>query len=479
MGKSRDEISRLSDASGRSLTVLRRKLSIVPAVQMPEWAADSSIASKLVPFLFVGAWDTLNQADQIGLSLLSGTHNSDDLEKELQSLCHLNDSPVWSVGTFRGVISKLDLLYAIAGVVTAADLERYFSVARMVLGEDDPSLDLEEEERWAASIHGKTREFSSTFRRGISETLVLLAIHGQQLFDRHLGVQTNAEVVRTVRELLPTPLTTRNLEANDRDLATYAEAAPDEFLSIIERDLNTESPAVFGLLRPVNSGVFGSSPSRTGLLWALEGLSWAPNTLPRATFILARLAQIEINDNWVNKPAHSLESIFRSWMPQTAANIQDRIALMKKLAERFPDVAWKICISQFGTRTQFGGYSHKPRWRPDGYGFGEPLISSIPRIEFVRAMADMIFNWHNYSLGKLYDLVEHLNDFSEADRSHVWKIIVNWAHEVASDSEKAAMREKIRIATLSRGAFIRAKRNGGGTGFSRRWKRSICCIRAY
>ncbi|WP_064615056.1 hypothetical protein [Pseudomonas sp. JY-Q] len=357
MGKNRDEISRLSDASGRSLTVLRRKLSTVPAVQMPEWAVDGSIALQLIPFLFVGAWDTSNQSDQIGLNLLSGGRNFDDIEKELQGLCHLNDSPVWSIGTFRGVVSKIDLLYTIAGVVTAADLDRYFTVARMVLGEDDPALDLEEDQRWAASIHGKTREFSSAFRQGISETLVLLAVHGQQLFDIRLGVQTNTEVICTIRELLPTPLTTRILEANDHDLATYAEAAPDEFLSIIERDLNSENPAVFGLLRPANSGVFGSSPSRTGLLWALEGLAWAPNTLPRAAFILARLAQIEINDNWVNKPAHSLESIFRSWMPQTAANLQDRIALMKRLAERFPDVAWKICIAQFGTHAQFGEYS--------------------------------------------------------------------------------------------------------------------------
>lgn len=466
MGKTRDEISRLSDESGRSLTVLRRKLSTVPAVQMPEWAADGSVASQLIPFLFVGAWDTSNQSDQIGLNLLSGGRSFDDIEKELQSLCHLNDSPVWSIGSFRGVVSKIDLLYAIAGVITAADLDRYFTVARMVLGEDDPSLDLDEDQRWAASIHGKIREFSNAFRQGISETLVLLAVHGQKLFDIRLGVQSNTEVIRTIRELLPTPLTTRTLEANDRDLATYAEAAPDEFLSIIERDLNSENPAVFGLLRPVNSGVFGSSPSRTGLLWALEGLAWAPNTLPRATFILARLAQIEINDNWVNKPAHSLESIFRSWMPQTAANLQDRIALMKRLAVRFPDVAWKICIAQFSTHAQFGEYSHKPRWRPDGYGFGEPLIRSEPRIEFIREMTDMVLDWNSYSIEKLYDLVEKLSFFSEEDQNRVWKIIVKWAQETASDSDKAAMSEKIRVTTLSRGALLRAKKNGNLSGLA-------------
>jgi hypothetical protein len=103
------------------------------------------------------------------------------------------------------------------------------------------------------------------------------------------------------------------LEANDRDLPTYAEAAPDEFLSILERDLKSKDPAVLGLLRPAATGVF-EHPSRTGLLWALEGLSWNPVTLPRAASILAQLAQVEINDNWVNKPTHSLESVFRAGM---------------------------------------------------------------------------------------------------------------------------------------------------------------------
>jgi hypothetical protein len=34
-----------------------------------------------------------------------------------QNLAQLNDAPMWSVGTYRGVISKIDLLFAIAGAV--------------------------------------------------------------------------------------------------------------------------------------------------------------------------------------------------------------------------------------------------------------------------------------------------------------------------------------------------------------------------
>ena len=459
MGKDHDENLPLANASGRSLTVLRRQLSTVPAMRIPEWAADHQKAASLVPFMFVGAWNSQNETDKAGLSLLAGDRPYDELEKECQSLAQLNDTPIWSVGIYRGVISKIDLLFAIALAVTPDDLNRYFSMARMVLGEDDPALDLDEDKRWAASIYGKTREFSSAFREGISETLVLLAVHGH-LFKSRLGVDTENEAVQVVRDLLPAPLTARVLEANDRDLPTYAEAAPDEFLSILERDLKSEASAVLCLLRSADPGVFGRGPSRTGLLWALEGLSWSPSTLPRASLILARLAQIEINDNWVNKPTHSLESIFRAWMPQTAANHQQRVELMKKLAEKFPDVAWKICVAQFDTYNQVGDYSHKPRWRPDGYGFGEPFPTRGPTLAFMREMVEMALTWKDYSLNMLCDLVERLHDLTDADQARVWALVEAWAKAKASDADKAALREKIRLTTLSRRAAVRVKKNG-------------------
>ncbi len=459
MNKDRDEISRLSNVSGRSLTVLRRQLSNVPAVRKPDWAEDHNTAISLVPFLFVGAWNGKNDTDKLGLSLLAEDRPYTELDKEFQRLVQLNDAPVWSIGGYRGVISKIDLLYAVAGAITEDDLKRYFSMARMVLGEDDPALDLPENERWAALIHGKAREFSSAFREGISETLVLLAVHGNNLFRTRIGIDTEFEAASVVRDLL-LPLTTHVLEANDRDLPTYAEAAPDAFLSILEKDLDAEKPAVFGLLRSVDSGSFGISPSRTGLLWALEGLAWNPATLPRAAFILARLAQIEISDNWVNKPTNSLESIFRSWMPQTAATHEVRVNVIKALVAHFPNVAWKICIAQFGEHHEVGHYNHKPRWRPDGYGFGEPIPTWEPIIEFRREMVEMALNWKDHTLEKLRDLVARLHSLDAAHQARVWDILRAWAAEKASDADKAVLREEIRVKTLSRRAVGRLKKTG-------------------
>lgn len=451
VGYTRDEVTRLDNESGRSLTVLRRRLAKTPGVRLPEWASDAQTASSLVPFLLVGAWNATRPPDQTVISLLAGDVPYELLERTCQRLAQGNDPPMWSAGHYRGVASKIDTLFAIAGAVTRADLERFFTVAHIVLGEDDPKLDLAAEEQWAAAIHGKLREFSGTLRRGIAETVVLLSIHGHHLFLDRLGFDCEVAARKLVRELL-TPLKTRLLESNHNDLTAYAEAAPDEFLEIIEADLRQVLPETYGLMRPAGASLFGGGCPRTGLLWALEGLSWSPATMPRAALVLAQLSQIEINDNWVNRPINSLEAIFRAWMPQTAASHGVRLRVLQQLADRFPEVAWKVCIEQLSTGPRHGGYSHKPKWRNDGHGYGEPLPTWGPIMQFVCDVVEMVLSWkHGHTSSMVCNLVNCLPAMAAADRERVWTIIEGWTAN-ASDSDKAIVREQIRKRLLTRRA---------------------------
>ncbi len=447
MGKSHDEIAELSNASGCSLTVLRRRLSTIPAIRTPAWAEDSRIAAELVPFMLVGAWNYMNVSDREILSRLAKTPY-EELEARILELLPLNDSPVWSIGRYRGVISKIDSLFAIAGTVTRADLDRFLEVAATVLGEDDPALDLPEKDRWAAAIQGKTRKFSKTLREGVSETLVLLAVYGKGLFWKHFGFDGEFEAAKIVRGLLE-PVSTRKLEANERDLPFYAEAAPNEFLDILERDLRSEKSEVKGLLRPASAGLFGSCPC-VGLLWALEGLAWNPITFPRVVKILGQLSQVEINDNWGNRPIESLAAIFRAWMPQTAASHDMRLKAVRMLLDKYPVVGWKVCLQQFGDYGhQVGSYSRKPKWRPDGYGFGEPFRTRAPINAFVREMVKVALSRPSYTVGMLCDLVSRLHALELEDQARVWEIIDEWRNSGIGDEEVVTMRDKIRATILS------------------------------
>jgi hypothetical protein len=59
-----DDVPALSFASGQSLTILRRRLSEVPAIKFPPWAEDSVLTRKLIPLGFAGAWDSDSKEDQ-------------------------------------------------------------------------------------------------------------------------------------------------------------------------------------------------------------------------------------------------------------------------------------------------------------------------------------------------------------------------------------------------------------------------------
>ena len=447
----RDDIDRLSRESGRSLTVLRRRLSRLEAVRTPEWASEASYARSLVPFLFSGAWRSTNSADQAILGLLADNSAYENLEGRFASLLQLDDAPVWSIGPFRGLVSKIDTLFAIHRSVTLADLDRLFDVATLVLEEDDPSLDLPEERRWLAGAYGKTREISAPLREGISETLVLLAVHGRSLFRDRLGVDPEDKVRRLVRTLL-WPLTARKLEAHSGDLPMYAEASPDEFLKILEDDLALPEPEVLKLMRPASSGLFGRCP-RTGLLWALENTAWSPEQLIRTVDILARLAKPVIDDNWANKPSGSLGAIFRCWMPQTAATVEQRIAALAYLAERHPEVAWSVCVAQFDGQSAAGFYSHKPRWRPDAHGYGEPVTLGQMHAFAVRAL-ELALEWNAHTRETLGDLVSAVGALGDVHQVRIWELVDEWSRK-ASDEDRAWLREKVRVSTMTRRAAIR------------------------
>lgn len=450
MDVDRDRIDQLARESGRSPTVLRRRLSNLPAISTPDWAASSDIARSLIPFLFGGAWKADNKADQAMLELLAGDVPFDELERRLATLLPLDSSPVWSVGSLRGVVSKIDALFAIRDVITAADLDRFFGVAEVVLSEDDPSLELPEKDRWAANIYGKTREISGALRNGLGETLVLLAVYGPSLFKSRLNFDTEMHTNNLVRSLL-SPLTAKVLETQIDNVEVYAEAAPETFLSIIETDLKSADSAAMALMRPKSDAMFGSTP-RTRLLWALEGLAWSDTLFMRTVLVLGQLAERPLDDNLVNKPSNSLGGIFRSWMPQTSANLKAREAALKKLAEKHPKVAWPICLDQFSPHSRFGSPSHKPRWRPDGHGLGDP-VGGHEANEFALFAFNMALAWSSLNRDMVCDLLDNLSGVHEELQGKVWDAIDKWI-EAADDEDKSIVRERIRVTTMTRRALI-------------------------
>ena len=442
----RERVDRLARESGLSPTVLRRRLSPIDAIRTPPWAGESCVARRLIPMTLVGAWHDGSKADREVLAALA---NSDyqQVEESIADLLQHDDCPVWCVGSYRGVVSRIDALFAISPWMTRKDVTDFVDFAEYVLSESDPALKLPEELRWAAGLHGKVREHSSALRNGVCETLILLAVHGNHLFQSRLGIDVATRVAGLVKRLLA-PLTSDKLRSHDRDLPGYAEAAPDEFLSLLEEDLERPQPVLQELLTPAGSGLFGH-PLRTGLLWAMERLAWNPRTLMRVVLVLGKLSQTRIDDNLHNKPINSLYAVFRSWLPQTATPLDGRIKALETLCQRFPGIGWKICVHQFEGGSQIGHFSDRPRWRAVAAGTGQG-VSRRERYEFIRKALDLALAWPKHDGATLGALVDRLAYVPEEDQLTIWNLIDNWSRIETNDKEKAVLRERIRRTVFTR-----------------------------
>ena len=138
MGFAYDEVERLARESGCSPTVLRRRLSEIPEVQAPSWANDADVARRLLPATLVGAWNTASPGDCEMVRRLARTNDEAKLEDNVAVLLNFEDAPLWSVGEYRGVVSRIDALFGIAAFITRPISKISFKLLRSFCREKSP-----------------------------------------------------------------------------------------------------------------------------------------------------------------------------------------------------------------------------------------------------------------------------------------------------------------------------------------------------
>ena len=287
-------------------------------------------------------------------------------------------------------------------------LDQFKKCAVEVLTELDPQFDLAAEERYAASIHGKTLKHSSGLRKGLAETLALLGCHGEVL-ENCSQHKSESTIILAIREIFEKADWQLWASINDL-LPTLAEAAPGEFLRSVEKALE-QTPCPFDeLFAQEGTGSFGGRNYMTGLFWALEGLSWSEEHLVHCTLILADLASHDPGGNSGNRPVNSLITILLPWFPQTLASIDKRITSIKAIREDHPDVAWKVLLSLLPNSSQTTSGSHKTRWRnilPEEW---KPEVTNKAYWDQVAAYAELSVEMARENLDKLTELVSNLDN---------------------------------------------------------------------
>ena len=452
MGLSEEETRRLSRASAQSPTILRRLLSISPDLRHPKWATNTSNIKRVIPLIFAGTWSAARSSDKEILSFLSGEESYNQIEEWIAELSAIDDAPIWSESSARGVVSRLECLNAVSDHITSDQLDRFFFIAELILSEDNPALDLEKEQRWAAGIYEKTRDHSQLIRDSVADNLILLSLFGQRLFGQRIGYDVELRVEGVINNLLKNQ-SARVWQAQQKDLPRYAEAAPATFLEIVESELRSAKPAFEVLFEPASTGPM-SSCDRTGMLWALELLAWKPEYLTRAILCLAHLCSYRLDDNWSNKPSGSIRDILLSWQPHTSADIEHRHRVITLLCERVPEVGWEFCMDQLSPFPSSTSGTYRPRWRDYASGSGKALTYG----EIHRTCAhclELALSWHEYTLEYLKDLTRIYDHVPDEDRARIYERFVAWLSKKPVQAEIADLREHVRQHLLTR----RAKKN--------------------
>ncbi len=374
-GVAAERAEALARSARRSIVAFQRTAAAGAAVA-PPWAAELGSRVTRRGWL-AGRWNERRSGDTDALGALFGAAY-EEAREELTSLASGPDPLFVVVGDTWAVSSVDDAWRYGHSVLQRPDLEAFEVLIQTVLGAVDPRLELPVADRWMADVYGKTPLHSSDLREGIAEVLALLGARGEAVT---IGSATVESWLRNVLWRLfkrANEDNTGQLWASLADvMPLLAEAVPDVFLEAVQNGLDGDQPLLGLMFADQEGSALSVSSPHTGLLWALENVAWSTEHFSLAVEQLARLAEVDPGGRLSNRPAASLASIYRSWLPQTAAGLETRLAALDGLRKRHPLPAWRLLLSMLPEHHAVGHSNHSPKfrgWKPEETGRVSPDV---------------------------------------------------------------------------------------------------------
>ncbi len=428
----------LGGIGGGRISALRRHLlglgSVPPYVN---W----DTARELAQAALAGQWNANNPVDLRAMEAILGKNYGEWIET-LRAEVLRSDSPLIQTDERWRFVARSEAWNALGIRITDNDLDRFEVTAVAVLSERDPKFDLPEDERFAASIHGKVLEYSSFLRKGLAETLALLGARPKALSECSQGkAETTALLV--VRQLL-NKASWERWASLDTLLPLLAEASPNEFLDAVESVLIDLSCAPFHQIfaEEGNGGISGWN-YMSGLLWALESLAWSSDYLPRVSVILADIASIDPGGNWANRPANSLADIYLPWHVQTTAPFEKRKRAIQAVLKEQPEVGWSLLLALLPHGHGLTSGCHKPVWREFIPCDWEDSVLRSEYWEQIMAFTELAVELAKQDSEKLIALIGRLSDLPKAAHDSILSHLLSDAITGLSETERLPIWEEL------------------------------------
>lgn len=373
-----------------------------------DWANHPD-ATYLAFAVLIGAWNEKNHWDIEVLTQLFGINYNIWLQKAREIL-HLPDSPLSLKNGIWSVVNRTQIWSLLGSRILDRDLEIFKSIVVTVLKTSDPAFELPPNERYTANIQDKVLDYSQVLRKGIAEGLAILGSQPDICCKCSQG-KIEETTILAVREIFSAADWTIWGSLNNL-LPILSEAAPGEFLHIVESTLHLSTCPFDQLFAQEGKGITGAN-YLTGLLWALESLAWDEQYFVRSCTMLGELASHDPGGQWVNRPSNSLVTILLPWLPQTLASIEKRKVAVKTLLKEWPDIAWKLLIQLLPGQRQSSSGSHKPSWRNIIPNDGIKNVTHQEYWQQASFYAELAVDAAGYDIKRLTELIDHLGSLPE------------------------------------------------------------------
>lgn len=382
----------------------------------PKWSEHNN-ADDLAIALLVGSWLETSAADREAIEYLAGQSYEQWIKKIRVFL--LNPSPPLS---YHEKQWRFVLRY-----------EGWHALGKWL---SDRHLD--DFQRIAVAVLQDSESYSKVLREGIAETLALLGSHSKALIScsHRKSEETAILTVRAVLEDADSSIWARL----DHLLPLLAEAAPKEFLYIVEQKLQ-QKPSIFDILLIQEN----RQSYIVGTLWALEVLAWDEELFVRVILCLGELAACDPGGRWTNRPINSLTYILSPWLRQTLASTNKQVSAIKALLAEHPEVGFDLLIRLLpnGFSSEGAFYTSRPSWReiiPDTWNFS---VSNQVYWEKILIYADLAVNIAKNNVSYLIKLIDRLKLLPLPVFERFIKHLKSEEIKVLSDDERLPLWEKL------------------------------------
>lgn len=462
-GMAEDEARRAGRLARRSLTALRVHLAPQPELLTPAWAS-GTVGRDVRGVLLAGSWEDTHEQDQAVLKAFAGKEYEDlreslstlehpeHLQQESSGVLERYENPmVYRVDDSWHLVAAEDAWEFLHDDLLTSDLERLHDMSLQVLGERDPTFDMDPDSQWRAGIQGKSHAYSHDLRRGLARSLVLLSLHDDSIgAPRHLS--GDAWAAGTVRALLPNSRTqpiagdgkATEIWASLHDvLPLLAEAAPDVFMHALQDHLENDASSVAALFTDSGGASPYSGSPHTALLWALEVIAWPPDYFGAVVDVLVDLHRIDPGGRLANRPLATLASLFCPWGPHTSASPSQRLEVLDKMREpqQCPEIAWQLMVELIPQPGRSVMPTAEPRYRDWAT---EPARRGYDN-KFVDNLTERIIEDATQHSERLIELLQRMRRLPEPFRGQIIDSLdVHIDSESSSPDQMAALWEAVR-----------------------------------